>query len=69
MFALYNSSIVRSGVVTYEIVVHEECEPWLLGLDQPAFDRIAAAIDQVAEHGPGLGRPRVDTIRGRDTAT
>lgn len=48
----------------YEIVVHEECEPWLLTLQQDDFDRIAAAIDQLSEHGPGLGRPRVDTIKG-----
>ena len=44
--------------------MHTDCEPWLLGLDQPDFDRVAAAIDQLADHGPGLGRPRVDTIRG-----
>lgn len=50
--------------MTYDVVVHEDCEPWLLALDQAAFDRVAAAIDQLAEHGPGLGRPRVDTIQG-----
>lgn len=51
-------------VVVYQIVVHAECEPWLLALAQKDFDRVAAAIDQLAEHGLGLGRPRVDTIKG-----
>lgn len=33
-------------------------------VDEETFDRIGAAVEILAEHGPGLGRPLVDTVVG-----
>lgn len=38
-------------------------EDWLLGLDQDDYDLIIAALEVLAEEGPTLGRPLVDTIK------
>ena len=38
-------------------------ESWLLGLDQRSYEQVVAAIELVTEHGPGLGRPLVDTVQ------
>lgn len=49
------------------MLLHPEVEDWFLALcrDDPASaDRISEAIDLLAEHGPGLGRPLVDRVKG-----
>lgn len=38
-------------------------EPWLLGLDQDSYEQIVAALELLAERGPQLGRPLVDTVQ------
>lgn len=35
---------------------------WLMSLDQRSYEQVLAAIELVAEHGPQLGRPVVDTV-------
>lgn len=40
----------------------ELVEPWLLGLDQDSYEQIVAALELLAERGPQLGRPLVDTV-------
>jgi hypothetical protein len=37
-------------------------EPWLLGLDQDSYEQVVAALELLAERGPQLGRPLVDTV-------
>ncbi|WP_217496279.1 type II toxin-antitoxin system RelE/ParE family toxin [Arthrobacter sp. 24S4-2] len=37
-------------------------EPRLLGLDQDSYEQIVAALELLAERGPQLGRPLVDTV-------
>ena len=37
-------------------------------LDETIHARVVAAIDLLAQHGPGLGRPLVDTISGSNVA-
>lgn len=37
-------------------------EPWLLGLDQESYEQIVAALELLADRGPQLGRPLVDTV-------
>ncbi|MCI0142093.1 type II toxin-antitoxin system RelE/ParE family toxin [Arthrobacter bambusae] len=37
-------------------------EPWLLGLDQDSYEQVIAALELLAERGPHLGRPLVDTV-------
>jgi hypothetical protein len=53
--------------VAWTIVVVEPVRSWLHDLrhsDQRTLKLISAAVDALAEEGPALGRPLVDTIRG-----
>lgn len=43
-------------------VVVDLVEPWLLGLDDDSYDQVSAALEILADLGPGLGRPLVDTV-------
>ncbi len=47
----------------WEVVV-ELIEDWLDEADPDTFDQVLAAIRLLADHGPGLGRPLVDSIVG-----
>jgi hypothetical protein len=50
----------------WEVNLHPEVEAWFLDLcetDPVTADRVAEAIDLLAEDGPGLGRPLVDRLR------
>jgi len=38
--------------------------PWLDSLDESSLRQVVAAIEVLAEAGPALGRPLVDTITG-----
>lgn len=38
-------------------------EDWLTDLDQQSYEQVVAAIELLAERGPQLGRPLVDTIK------
>ncbi|MBF6355847.1 type II toxin-antitoxin system RelE/ParE family toxin [Nocardia higoensis] len=38
-------------------------EDWLVNLDQQSYEQVIAAIELLAERGPQLGRPLVDTIK------
>jgi hypothetical protein len=42
----------------------ELVEDWLATLDQKSFDLVVAALELLAEQGPTLGRPLVDSIVG-----
>ncbi|WP_192904042.1 type II toxin-antitoxin system RelE/ParE family toxin [Nocardioides albidus] len=42
----------------------ELIEGWLDEADPDTFDQVIAAIRLLADHGPGLGRPLVDSIVG-----
>lgn len=50
----------------WDVRVLDEIEGWLLALDDDSYDLVAAAIDKLADAGPTLGRPLVDTITGSD---
>ncbi|GHJ50203.1 hypothetical protein Cs7R123_75450 [Catellatospora sp. TT07R-123] len=52
----------------WEIYVVEEVRDWIDGLDGATQARVVQAIDLLAEIGPGLGRPLVDTIHGTSVA-
>ena len=49
----------------WEIIVKPEVSTWILGLPDDTYDRVEAAIEILAQIGPGLGRPLVDSITGR----
>ncbi len=37
---------------------------WLKGLDQSSYEQVVAALELLADRGPQLGRPIVDTVVG-----
>ncbi|OLL19989.1 MULTISPECIES: type II toxin-antitoxin system RelE/ParE family toxin [unclassified Rhodococcus (in: high G+C Gram-positive bacteria)] len=41
----------------------EYIEDWLIDLDQDTYEQVVAAIELLAERGPQLGRPLVDTVK------
>ncbi|GGL12044.1 type II toxin-antitoxin system RelE/ParE family toxin [Planomonospora parontospora] len=46
----------------WDIYVVHEVHEWISQLDGSDHSRVVQAIDALAEGGPGLGRPLVDTI-------
>lgn len=54
--------VFYSSNVSWEVVLDEDVEAWLLALEEPLYERVATAIDMLADIGPGLGRPLVDQI-------
>ncbi|UWE12539.1 type II toxin-antitoxin system RelE/ParE family toxin [Actinacidiphila bryophytorum] len=48
----------------WDIYLVDEVRDWIGGLDDAAHARVVQALDALAEGGPGLGRPLVDTIHG-----
>jgi hypothetical protein len=51
----------------WEVSLLAEVEAWFLNLcdrDPVSADRVAEAIDLLAENGPALGRPAVDRLKG-----
>ncbi|MFY1619309.1 type II toxin-antitoxin system RelE/ParE family toxin [Micromonospora sp. WMMD736] len=51
----------------WEVKLHPEVEKWFLHLCETApasADLVSEAIDLLAEHGPALGRPLVDRLKG-----
>lgn len=52
----------------WEIYLVNEVQEWMDSLDPLIHARVVQAIDVLAEAGPGLGRPLVDTIHGSSIA-
>ncbi|WP_431933181.1 type II toxin-antitoxin system RelE/ParE family toxin [Micromonospora sp. RP3T] len=51
----------------WEIRLHPEVEAWFLDLcagDPRTAELVEEALDLLAEHGPALGRPLVDRLKG-----
>jgi len=55
-------------VEEWDVYVVHEVLAWIDGLDPGTHARVVQAIDLLAELGPGLGRPLVDTIKGSRVA-
>jgi hypothetical protein len=47
----------------WEVILLDEVEEWFLQLDSKSATQVEAAIDNLQEYGPALGRPLVDTVR------
>jgi hypothetical protein len=55
----------------WEIYQTDEIAAWMVDLrrtDPSAADHVEAAVDVLAEYGPTLGRPLVDTLTGSTIA-
>ncbi|GGL95108.1 hypothetical protein GCM10010840_36480 [Deinococcus aerolatus] len=52
----------------WEIILLSEVTEWYQGLDEPTANLVTAAVDLLAESGPSLGRPLMDTLRGSSLA-
>ena len=48
----------------WKIEVHVDVKSWLAALPTADQTNIVAALRVLADHGPGLGRPLVDSIKG-----
>ena len=48
--------------MAWEVEVTDEFTAWYGDLDLDDVDRVNTAVEYLAEHGPGLGRPFVDTL-------
>lgn len=48
----------------WDVYIVDEVLEWIGQLDDATHARVVHAIDALAEGGPGLGRPLVDTISG-----
>jgi len=51
---------VASG--EWQVYVVNEVRDWIDSLDDATHTRVVQAVDTLADIGPGLGRPLVDTI-------
>lgn len=52
----------------WEVIYAPECEPEYDALDAAVQDELAAHLIVLAQEGPQLGRPLVDTLKGSDHA-
>ena len=52
----------------WQVYVVNEVRDWIDSLDDATHTRVVQAIDTLADIGPGLGRPLVDTIYGSSIA-
>jgi len=60
------------GEDEWEIYQTDEVAAWMRDLrrtDPQAADKVEAAVDVLAEYGPALGRPLVDTLAGSKLAS
>jgi len=48
----------------WEIEVTDQFIAWYDGLDEPQGAAVGNAVERLAEGGPTLGRPLVDTLKG-----
>ncbi len=58
---------MRNDGTVWQVIIVEPCLSWLHELrrsDRPTLIQISQAITVLAEEGPGLGRPVVDTVSG-----
>jgi hypothetical protein len=52
----------------WDVYVVNEVLDWIYKLDPTTRDRVSRAVDMLAQDGPGLGRPLVDSLRGSTIA-
>lgn len=54
--------------MAWEIEGTDQFAEWYGGLTRGRRDRVDAAVERLAQYGPALGRPSVDTLSGSSIA-
>jgi hypothetical protein len=57
----YNAYFI---LMVWKVILHAEVESWLVTLSNDAREPVVTALLKLAEHGPSLGRPFVDHVKG-----
>jgi hypothetical protein len=50
--------------VPWQVLYTDRAADWITDLDDDGFRHVMAAIELLEHHGPTLGRPLVDRVRG-----
>jgi hypothetical protein len=50
-------------LMTWAVIVHPAVDEWLAALDDGSLQQVTAAVRELREAGPVLGRPLADTVR------
>lgn len=50
--------------VQWIVIFHPEVAAWLRGLDDGTYQQVIAALRELRDQGPALGRPLADTVKG-----
>jgi hypothetical protein len=45
------------------VIAHPAVDEWLQALDKGSFEQVTAAVRELRDHGPALGRPLADTVK------
>ncbi|MGH3211993.1 MAG: type II toxin-antitoxin system RelE/ParE family toxin [Trebonia sp.] len=48
----------------WAVIFHPEVAAWLRVLDDDTYQQVIAALRELRDQGPALGRPLADTVRG-----
>lgn len=48
----------------WTVITHPAVAEWLVTIDKGTFGQITAAVRELAQEGPALGRPLADTVKG-----
>ncbi|HEY5990310.1 MAG TPA: type II toxin-antitoxin system RelE/ParE family toxin [Streptosporangiaceae bacterium] len=46
------------------VIWHPAVAEWRMTLDDDTYQQVLAALRELRDHGPALGRPLADTVRG-----
>jgi hypothetical protein len=63
MLALPSRNRYAPGVA-WQVLYSDRAAHWIADLDDDGFRHMMAAVELLEQHGPALGRPLVDRIRG-----
>lgn len=49
--------------MAWTVITHPAVDEWLATMDKDTFEQIAAAVRELRDKGPALGRPLADTVK------
>jgi hypothetical protein len=58
--------LIEAVLMAWDVIADEDFAAWLLDQSDKVQVGVASAVAVLAEFGPQLGRPRVDTVYGSD---